>query len=185
MRRLVIVTALVLAAAVFYRSLGSAETGTGALTLPEPAPNIGAAAPTFTVPGEGNAPFDLDDRGIYILAFWSALNRQSNQYRPEFERLAREYSNDDITFASVYVNSPPDIESINYTVMQDRTGRLTSLYNVKRVPRLFMIEDGRIRLVQNGYYEDYDDRLEGEIRRYLEERDLRREAREENLSPQG
>ena len=47
-------------------------------------------------------------------------------------------------------------------MLQDGTGKLTSpgMYNVKRVPRLFLVEDGTIELVQNNYYEGYEKDLE-------------------------
>ncbi|MGH3086231.1 MAG: peroxiredoxin family protein [Rubrobacteraceae bacterium] len=158
---------LVVALAVVYRSFGSAETGTGTLTLPQPAPNPGEQAPTFTVPSEEGGAFELSDEGMYVLTFFSTLNGPSNQARIGFEDLAREYSEDGVEFAVVYVNSAPRDESIAYEVLQDRTGRLTSLYNVKRVPRLFLIEDGTVRLVQNGYYPENEEQLEEEIQELL------------------
>jgi len=45
-------------------------------------------------------------------------------------------------------------------VLQDPSGRLTSRYNVKHVPRLFLVKDGVIELVQNGYYEENEEVLE-------------------------
>lgn len=168
MRRLVIVAVLVVALAISYRSFGSAETGTGSLTLPQPSPNIGEVAPPFTVPSEEGGEFELAEDGAYVLAFLSTLNGQSNQARVGFEQIAQEYSDESIEFAVVYVNSAPNDKSIAYEVLQDRTGILTSDYNVKRVPRLFMIEDGRVRLVQNGYYPENEAQLEEEIEAYLE-----------------
>ena len=47
---------------------------------------------------------------------------------------------------------------------------LASRYNVKRVPRLFLIEDGTIQLVQNGFYPGNEEQLEDELARVLEER---------------
>ncbi|MBA2692815.1 MAG: redoxin domain-containing protein [Rubrobacter sp.] len=170
MRRLVIVAVLVAVLAVSYRSFGSAETGTGSLTLPQPSPNIGEVAPPFTVPSEEGGSFELSEEGAYVLVFLSTLNGQSNQARVGFEDLAQEYSGEDIEFAVVYVNSAPNDESIAYEVLQDRTGKLTSEYNVKRVPRLFLIEDGRVRLVQNGYYPENEEQLEEEIQALLESR---------------
>lgn len=167
MRRLVVVALLVVVLAVFYRSFGSAETGTGSLTLPQPAPNVGERAPSFTVPSEEGGTFELSDEGSYVLAFLSTLNGQSNQARVGFERIAKDFSGEDIAFAVVYVNSAPKDESIAYEVLQDRTGRLTSDYNVKRVPRLFLIEDGRVRLVQNGYYPENEAQLKAEIEALL------------------
>ncbi|AHY45798.1 AhpC/TSA family [Rubrobacter radiotolerans] len=174
MRRLILVAVLVLVAAVVYRSYGSAETGTGGtLTLPQPAPNVGAVAPSFELRSEEGRDFELSDEGIYVLAFWSTLNRQSNQSREGFERLASEFANDDVEFAAVYVNSAPNRESAHYEVLRDRSGALTQSYNIKRVPRLFLIEDGRVRLVQTGFYEEYDNELEAEIRAYLSEQEER------------
>lgn len=165
------VALIVVALAVSYRSFGSAETGTGSLTLPQPAPNVGSVATPFEVPSEEGGTFELSEEGAYVLVFLSTLNGQSNQARVGFEDLAREYSDDDIDFAVVYVNSAPNDESIAYEVLQDRTGMLTSEYNVKRVPRLFLIEDGRVRLVQNGYYPENEERLEEEIQELLESRE--------------
>ncbi len=151
--------AVVLTVAAVYRSFGSPETGTGTLTLPQPAPNVGQQAPQFTAETVEGDLFELSDEGTYVLAFWSTLNRPSNQSREVLDRLAHRYG-DETTFAVVYVNSAPQENGAPYIILQDSTGRLTSLYNVKRVPRLFVIRDGKIALVQNGYYEQYGDQLQ-------------------------
>ena len=162
MKRLVVVLLLVLVAAATYRSFGSAETATGTLTLPQPAPVVGARAPEFTAETEQGGTFKVSDEGVYVLTFWSTLNEGSNDARPGFARLAREYEDDGVSFAAVYVNSAPRREDVPYAMLQDGTGKLTSpgMYNVKRVPRLFLIKDGEIKLVQNDYYEGYDKDLE-------------------------
>ena len=66
-------------------------------------------------------------------------------------------------------NVPEDEENVPYAVLQDGSGKLTSLYNVKRVPRSFLIDDGRIELVQNGFYPENDEQLEEELTRILKE----------------
>jgi hypothetical protein len=115
-------------------------------------------APTFTAESAGGAPFKLSEKGIYVLAFWSTLNEGSNEAQPGFARLAREY--DGASFAVVFVNSAPKKGDVSYAMLQDPSGKLTSRYNVKHVPRLFLIQDGDIKLVQNGYYEENDEVLE-------------------------
>ncbi|MDQ3861967.1 MAG: hypothetical protein M3317_00390, partial [Actinomycetota bacterium] len=87
MKRLIVVFALVLVAAVSYRSFGSAETGTGTLTLPQPAPNVGQDAHGFTAQSAEGKPFTLSDKGIYVLTFWSTLNEGSNDAQPDFAQL--------------------------------------------------------------------------------------------------
>lgn len=161
---------LITALAISYRSFGSAETGTGTLTLPQPAPNIGEAAPSFTVPSEEGGTFELSDEGTYVLAFLSTLNGQSSQARESFEQLAREYSDEGVSFVVVYLSGAPGEESIAYEVLQDRTGRLASDYNVKRVPRVFMVEDGRVLVVQNGFYPENEGQLEDKIQELLDDR---------------
>ncbi|WP_162924673.1 TlpA family protein disulfide reductase [Rubrobacter indicoceani] len=168
MRRLIVVVVIVLAAAGFYRSFGDEETGTGSLTLPQPYPTVGSSVPSFRTASEEGGTFALRDEGTYVLTFWSTLNRQSNQSRASFERLAGEFPEDDVKFAAVYVNSAPERASANYEVLQDRSGTLTQGYNIKRVPRLFLIVDGRVRLVQTGFYGEYEEQLEEEIRAAIE-----------------
>ncbi|MGI8859873.1 MAG: peroxiredoxin family protein [Rubrobacteraceae bacterium] len=170
MKRLALVVVLLLVAAVGYRSFGSAETGTGTLTLAQPAPVEGENARTFAVKDSGGRTFELTDEGVYVLTFWSTLNQGSDLSRPAFDRLAREYGGPKVTFAAVYVNSIPE-ERAPYTVLQDYRGRLTSLYNVKRVPRLFLVKDGEIQFVQNGYFEDNAKLLQAELRETLAEED--------------
>lgn len=160
MKSLVVVFILVLVVAGFYRSFGSAETGTGTLTLPQPAPAVGERAPTFTAESMGGEPFTLSDEGIYVLTFWSTLNEGSDEAQPGFARLAEEYEDDGVSFAAVYVNSAPSDGDAPYAVLQDPSGRLTSRYNVKHVPRLFLVKDGDIEMVLNSYYEGYDEDLE-------------------------
>lgn len=154
LKRLAVVALLVVVAAVAYRSLGSAETGTGSLTLPQPAPNEGAVAPQFTAETADGERFVLSDEGLYVLTFWSTLNEGSNKARPGLTSLAEEYGEDGVSFAAVYVNGPPRSDDAPFTMLQDTTGRLASLYNVKRVPRTFLIRDGNVVLVHNGYYKE-------------------------------
>ena len=154
MKRLAIVLFVVLAAALFYRSFGSAETGTGSLTLPQPAPSEGDNAPAFRVESVDDRVFELSDKGVYVLTFWSTLNKDSNEAVSGFEDLAREY--DEASFAVVYVNSAPRDDNVPYTMLLDSTGELVSKYNVKRVPRLFVVEDGTIAYAQDYYYEGYE-----------------------------
>ena len=172
MRRLVVVFLLVLAAGGLYRSFGSAETGTGTLTLEQPAPNVGEQAPTFTVENVEGEPFVLSDKGVYVLTFWSTLNESSNEAQPAFARLTREYDDEGVSFAVVYVNSAPKNDDVPYTMLQDGTGKLTSpgMYNVKRVPRLFLVKDGDIEMVLNSYYEGYQKDLEEVLNAALEEK---------------
>ncbi len=170
MRRLAVVVFLVVAVAVTYRSFGGEETGTGALTLPQPAPNEGATAPQFTVETVEGRRFVLSDEGTYVLTFWSSLNLGSDEERPGFVELAREYEDDGVSFAAVYVNSPPRGGDAPYTTLQDSTGKLTSLYNVKHVPRLFLIDDGHIEFVHDGYYEGIEKDLEEALKGALEEK---------------
>jgi thiol-disulfide isomerase/thioredoxin len=168
-KRLAIVVVVVLAAALFYRSFGSAETGTGSLTLPQPAPNVGDRAPGFGVESVDGGNFELSDKGVYVLTFWSTLNKSSNQAAPGFEDLARRYEDDDASFAVVYVNSAPSDDNVPYTMLLDSTGELVSKYNVKRVPRLFVIEDGTIAYAQDYYYEGYEKSLREAIDEALSE----------------
>ena len=78
MRRLVVIVFLVVAVAATYRSFGSEETGTGTLTLPQPAPNVGEQAPQFTVETAEGRRFVLSDERTYVLTFWSSLNLGSD-----------------------------------------------------------------------------------------------------------
>jgi AhpC/TSA family len=158
-KRLAIVVFVVVVAALFYRSFGSAETGTGSLTLPQPAPSVGDSAPAFRVKSVDDRVFELSDKGVYVLTFWSTLNKDSNEAVSGFEDLAREYEDDEASFAVVYVNSAPREDNVPYTMLLDSTGELVSKYNVKRVPRLFVVEDGTIAYAQDYYYEGYENSL--------------------------
>ncbi len=161
----------VLAIALFYRGFGDAETGTGSLTLAQPAPNVGQEASQFRARSLEQGTFALEKKGIYVLTFWSMLNKGSGQARPQFTDLARSYEDSGVCFAAVYINSAPqDIEDVPYDVIQDSTGHLASLYNVKRVPRLFLIQDGRITLVHNGYYEENEKQLRTALEKVLAEK---------------
>ncbi|MGH3144907.1 MAG: peroxiredoxin family protein [Rubrobacter sp.] len=170
MKRLAVIVLLVLVAAAFYRSLGSPETGTGSLTLPQPAPNVGDAAPQFSVQSANGEDFELSEEGLYVLTFWSTLNQQSNLAAPGFEDLAREYEDEGVAFAVVYVNSAPSDYSVPFTMLQDSTGSLISKYNVKRVPRLFLVRDGRIEFAQDYYYDGYEKDLKEELEEALAEK---------------
>ncbi len=168
MKRLIVVSLLILVAAAAYRSFGSAETATGSLTLAQPAPAPGDRAPEFTTKTAGDERFTLTDNGVYVLAFWSTLNVNSNKAEPGFKELAEEYDNDQASFAAVYVNGAPEDYEAPYPMLRDGNGKLTSRYNVKRVPRLFLIKDGRVELVLNDYYEGYEKDLEDALQDAVE-----------------
>ncbi len=153
MRRFIAVTVVVVAVAILYRLFAGAEAATGTLTLPQPAPDAGQKAPTFTAESASGRPFRLTSRGTYVLVFWDSLDSQFSQARRSFTRLARRFDGSRVSFVAVYIGQAPDSGRTPYTVLTDRGGRLSAIYNVKRVPRLFLIHDGRIVLVQNGYYE--------------------------------
>jgi len=170
MKRLALVVCLLLVLAVSYRSFGSPETATGTLTLQQPAPTVGQNARTFAAKNAGGDTFELTDEGVYVLTFWSTWNQGSNLARPEFDRLARKYGDSEATFAAVYVSGVPE-EQAPYAVLQDGRGRLTAMYNVKRVPRLFLVEDGEIQLVQNGFDDGNGALLEEKLKEILAEED--------------
>ena len=168
MKRLLFIVFLVLVTSFAYRSYGSPETGTGSLTLPQPAPNPGDKAPTFEVPSRDGGEFKLSEEGVYVLTFWSTLNEATAAARPEFDQLARDYKDKGVSFAAVYVSDAPESEKdVPYAVLQDTSGELTAMYNVKRVPRLFLVSDGTIDLVQNGYYPENEERLREELDQVL------------------
>ncbi len=167
MRRLILVAALVLLIAVAYRGLGSEQTGTGTLTVSQPWPSPGEEAPNFEAELLSDEEFAMSDEGTYVISFWNGLHQGSQSSRPAFERLAREYEGREVSFAAVYLGNVPrtDRQDAPYAVMQDSSGELASRYNVKRVPRLFLIDDGEVRLSLNSFYPE--DRRE--LRRMLEE----------------
>jgi thiol-disulfide isomerase/thioredoxin len=168
LRRLIVVSLLVLVAATSYRSFGSAETATGSLTLAQPAPAPGDRAPEFTTKTAAGERFTLTDNGVYVLAFWSTLNVNSNKAEPGFKELAEEYDNDEASFAVVYVNGAPEDYQAPYTLLRDTNGKLTSRYNVKRVPRLFLIKNGDVELVLNGYYDGSEEDLKDALQEAVE-----------------
>jgi len=168
LRRLIVVSLLVLVAATAYRSFGSAETATGSLTLAQPAPAPGDKAPEFTTKTVRGQTFTLGDSGVYVLAFWSTLNVSSNKAEPGFKELAEEYGNGEASFAAVYVNGARQDSQAPYALLRDTNGKLSSRYNVKRVPRLFLIKDGNVELVLNGYYEGSEEDLEDALHEAVE-----------------
>lgn len=168
MKRLVVVVLLVLVASVGYRFYGSPQTGTGTLTLPQPAPNEGEDAPALEAGVEEGGPFEVSNEGVYVITFWNSLNQDTEDARSEFERMAEDYEDDGVSFAAVYVPSAPESEGYApYEVLQDVSGELTALYNVKRVPRLFVIRDGKIEYVQDGHHQESEDRLREKLDRLL------------------
>jgi hypothetical protein len=64
-------------------------------------------------------------------------------------------------------DAPESEKDIPYGVLQDTSGQLTAMYNVKRVPRLFLINDGTIELVQNGYHPENEELLREELDQVL------------------
>ncbi len=158
MKRFLVVVVLVLAASAAYRFYGSPETGTGALTLPQPSPNPGERAPIFEAALRDGEEFELSEEGVYVVTFWSTLNMATAEARPEFGQLARDYEDRGVSFVAIYVNNVPEVEKdAPYAALGDGSGELTALYNVKRVPRLFLISDGQVELAQNGFHPENEE----------------------------
>ncbi len=160
MRRLVLMLVLVLLLAAAYRSI-DIPTGSGASpTLPGPDPNVGNKASTFVRQSYDGGTFDLSEQGIYVLTFWDTLNRDSNQARPYFTQLAEDFKDSEVRFAAVYIGDVPEEDAegpLPYAVLQDEDGSLASIYNVKHVPRIFVISDGQVYLVHNTFLpENYE-----------------------------
>ena len=166
MRRLAVVVVVVLGLAMLYRTLGGEETGTGNLTLAAPEPNIGSMAPGFTTRDTEGDLFELSDEGVYVLAFWSTLNQNSNKARPGLLEVSREYR-DEASFAVVYVNGARKDTDAPYDRLHDPTGTLASRYNVKRVPRLFVVRDGVVTWALDEYYDGYQQDLEQKLRKAI------------------
>lgn len=157
MRRLILVVVLVLVITAAYRLPEAPEqTGTGTLTLNQPWPTPGEEVPDFEATRLNGERFVMPGEGTYVISFWSRMNRGSQNARPEFERLARKYGDSKASFAAVYVGGIPveDRNGSPYAVIQDGAGKLTSLYNVKRVPRIFLIKDGEIQMAEDSLNED-------------------------------
>jgi hypothetical protein len=158
-RRLILVSVLVLLAATAYRTIDLPTTERPSPTLSGPAPNIGDKAPPFVHERyDDGGTFDLSEQGIYVLTFWDVLNRDSNQAQPYFAQLSEDFEGSGVRFAAVYIGDPPeDTEPTSYAVIHDVDGSLAAIYNVKRVPRIFLISDGRIYLVHNNFLpENYE-----------------------------
>lgn len=166
LRRLIIVAVLVIVIAAAYRLPQEPETtGTGALTLNQPWPTLGEKVPSFEAEGLNGERFEAPDEGTYVLTFWSGLNRASHDAHSEFEQLAREYGDSEVSFAAVYVGSVPreDRSDAPYSVIKDDSGELTSMYNVKRVPRLFLVKNGTVRLAQDSFYGEQEREMRREL----------------------
>ena len=71
-------------------------------------------------------------------------------------------------FAAVYVAGAPGGAGASrpYAVLEDR-GRLTSIYNVELVPRLFVIRNGTVLLSYDGFHPE----VFADVREELEELD--------------
>lgn len=152
MRRLIIVCILVAVLAAIWRPISSPTTGTGSLTLAPPSPAPEEPAPSFTHGRLNGGSFELNEQGTYVVAFLSALNVDSSETRVAFGRLAQEFSDSSVRFATVYVGDPPaDTEDASHTILHDSDGELAGLYSIKSVPRTFVIRDGQVYAVQSGF----------------------------------
>ena len=60
------------------------------------------------------------------------------------------------SFAVIYVNGARRDVDAPYDRLHDPTGRLASRYNVKTVPRLFVVRDGVVSWALDEYYEGYE-----------------------------
>lgn len=178
MKRLAVVCVVVLAVALAYRTFGGETTGTGSLTLAPPEPNIGSTARTFTARDTEGDDFELTAEGVYVLAFWSPLNQNSNEARPGFLKVANEYDGE-ASFAVVYVNGARSDVDAPYDRLHDPKGRLASRYNVKRVPRLFVVRDGVVTWALDVYYDGYEKELEQEVEEAIDEDDTQTALRKD------
>jgi hypothetical protein len=166
-----VVLALVAALAVAYRLYGSPTTGTGTLTLPPPAPAPHRRRLDLLRRSSGGRKLlplrtgYLRSRLLGELELRGSLSYYSKQSEPYFRGLARDFGREGVRFAAVYIDDPPeeDAGSLPYAVVWDQGGRLASLYNVKRVPRLFVVKDGTVLMT----YDDLSPEAYEEVRKTL------------------
>ena len=92
-KRLAIVFVLLLTAALIYRSFGSARPA-GARSRYPSRPRARATTHQHRGKNRGRTDFELSDNGVYVLTFWSTLNKDSNEAESGFEDLARKYDRD-------------------------------------------------------------------------------------------
>ncbi len=170
-RRLALVVVVVLALAAVYRSFGSAETGTGNLTLPPPEPNEnrtrGTSRPSTWKGTRSSSPTRASTS--------SPSGAPSTRTPTRHSRASRSWRGSTATRRRLLrrrlrqQRAQEDGDAPYDRFFSPRRGGSTSLYNVKRVPRLFVIDEGKIAFPLDGYYDGYQNDLEEELDAALEE----------------
>jgi peroxiredoxin len=129
------------------------------------APEIGALAPDFTaenyVTGE-KVRLSAQQGKITVVTFWATWCAPCREELPNLEKLQRYLGKEKIAVLAIsFKDTPETIRRLrsnakkagwNINMLLDPDGRIAHLYDVKAIPRMYLIgKDGKIRATHVGF----------------------------------
>jgi thiol-disulfide isomerase/thioredoxin len=138
-------------------------------------PLVGTQAPLFSATLLDEQPFDLANhlgKSVVVLDFWATWCGPCRQALPTLAEVTARYKDKGVEFFAVDIGETPDEvreflsgSGLNLTVVMDRDGKISDLYQAQAIPQTVLIgKDGSIQAVHVGVSPD----LEGQLTRELD-----------------
>ncbi len=133
-------------------------------------PAIGAPAPSFQLTTIDGKPFSLAEaekaNSLVVLAFISTQCPYSNAYNDRMRDTANAYAKKGVLFVGINSNSTETVQDAvdharkhghTFTILKDPGNKVADLYDARRTPEVFVIDQSG-RLVYHGRIdENYED----------------------------
>ena len=147
------------------------------------APEIGATAPDFSaesyLTGE-KVHLSAQQGKIAVVTFWATWCAPCREELPNLEKLQRYLGKEQIAvLASNFKDTPETIRRLrsnakkagwNISMLLDPNGRIAQLYDVKAIPRMYLIgKDGKIRATHVGFVDGSLEQMVDELNAVLGE----------------
>lgn len=153
--------------AVFFAAmLGAPQAG---------AAGVGEAAPAFALPDAAGSIVELDAlRGVVYVDFWASWCAPCRRSFPWMNEMARKYGPKGFTIVAINVDKKrEDAERFlkavpaEFTVVYDPSGTAPSAWQVKAMPSSYLVDGGKVVLVESGFREERKGAIEERIRALL------------------
>ena len=174
LRRLVLVSGLLLAAAACDKKAGSSSANPS--DAKAGAPEVGKPAPSLA-PASGSAAHDWNTLAgkVVIVDFWASWCGPCKEELPELEALYKRYNGQAVEVIGVSVDEDKVAMDdflgrmpLSFPVVHDQGGAIAGRYNPPKMPTSYVVDKaGTIALINEGFQGGDIEKIDAKVRELL------------------